>query len=149
MQGPAPASPESATGPATLVLFDGVCAFCNGAVDWLLRHDPEGRLRFAPLQGETAARLRARHPEIPAEVDTLVAIETVGGRERVSLRSEAVFRACAAIADAPRWVRWLERVPRPLVDLAYRLFARMRYRAFGRLDACRVPRPGERSRILD
>jgi predicted DCC family thiol-disulfide oxidoreductase YuxK len=135
-------------GPA-IVLFDGVCAFCNGAVDWLMRRDPAGRLRFAPLQGETAARLRARHPEIPTELDTIVLVETVAGRERVTLRSEAVLRACAAIAGAPRWTRWLALVPRPLADLGYRLFARVRYRVFGRLDACRVPLPGERSRILD
>src|SRR5262245_17251873 len=56
---------------ALIVLFDGACAFCNRAVDWLLRRDPEGRLRFAPLQGETAARLRARHPEIPAALETI------------------------------------------------------------------------------
>jgi predicted DCC family thiol-disulfide oxidoreductase YuxK len=144
------ASNASAGDPgAAIVLFDGVCVFCNGAVDWLMRRDPAGRLRFAPLQGETAARLRARHPEIPTELDTIVFVETVAGRERVALRSEAVLRACAAIEGAPRWTRWLALVPRPLADLGYRLFARVRYRIFGRLDACRVPLPGERSRILD
>jgi predicted DCC family thiol-disulfide oxidoreductase YuxK len=146
---PASGSGEAADGPAAIVLFDGVCAFCNGAVDWLMRRDPDGRLRFAPLQGETAARLRARHPEIPTELDTIVLVETVAGRERVCLRSEAVVRACAVIAGAPRWTRWLALVPRPLADLGYRLFTRVRYRVFGRLDACRVPLPGERSRILD
>ena len=145
MEGPAS---EPAGGEA-IVLFDGVCAFCNRAVDWLLRRDPAGRLRFAPLQGETAARLRARHPEIPAALDAIALVETVDGRERVSLRSEAVLRACARIADAPGWVRWLALVPRPLADLGYRLFARVRYRVFGRLDACRIPLPGERARILD
>ena len=145
MPDPAAADAE----PEVIVLFDGVCAFCHGAVDWLLRHDPEGRLRFAPLQGETAARLRARHPEIPATLETLVTVERVGGRERVSLRSAAVLRACAAISAAPRWVRLLALVPAPLADLAYRLLASVRYRVFGRLDACRLPLPGERSRILD
>jgi len=149
MQGPASERAEAAPGAAVIVLFDGACAFCNRAVDWLLRRDPEGRLRFAPLQGETAARLRARHPEIPAELETLVTVETLAGRERVHLRSEAIFRACAAIAGAPRWVGWLARLPRPLTDLGYRLFARARYRLFGRVEACRLPRPGERARILD
>ena len=149
MQGPAPDPAARLPGAAVIVLFDGVCAFCNGAVEWLLRHDPEGRLRFAPLQGETAAGLRARHPEIPATLETLVVVETVAGEERVWLRSAAVLRACAAISAAPRWVRWLALVPRPLADLGYRLLARVRYRVFGRLDTCRLPLPGERSRILD
>ena len=135
--------------PAGIVLFDGVCGFCDAAVRWLLRRDPEGRLRFAPLQGETAARLRARHPAIPHGLETLVFVAAGDGDEGVYLRSEAVFRACAAISGAPRWVRVLALLPRALTDRGYRLLARARYRVFGRLDACRVPAPGERERMLD
>ena len=132
-----------------LVLFDGVCAFCHGAVRWLIERDPQARLRFAPLQGETAAALRQRHPELPGDLDTLVYVETMGGAERVYVRSEAVWRACAAIGALPRGLRWWARLPQPLADLGYRIFARLRYRVFGRLDACRLPEPGERERFLD
>jgi predicted DCC family thiol-disulfide oxidoreductase YuxK len=118
-------------------------------VRWLARRDPEARLRFAPLQGATAARLRARHPEIPHGLETLVYVEGSGPGERVHLRSEALFRACAAISGAPPWVGLAARLPRAATDLGYRLFARARYRLFGRLDACRVPGPGERARMLD
>jgi len=133
---------------AGIVLFDGVCGFCDAAVRWLVRHDPEGRLRFAPLQGATAARLRARHPALPEGLETLVYVDGDARGERVYLRSQALFRACAAIA-APRWVGLLARLPRGLTDAGYRIVARLRYRVFGRLDACRVPGPGERERMLD
>ena len=95
--------------PGGLVLFDGVCAFCDGAVRWLIERDPHARLRFAPLQGETAAALRRRHPELPSDVDTLVYVETLGGAERVYLRSEAVWRACDAIGVLPRTMRTARR----------------------------------------
>lgn len=143
------AAGEPIAEPAGIVLFDGVCGFCDAAVRWLLRHDPEGRLRFAPLQGETAARLRAREPSIPEGLGTLVYVVASDAGERIYLRSEAVFRACAAISGAPRWVGILARLPRALTDLGYRLVARLRYRLFGRLDACRIPGPGERERMLD
>jgi predicted DCC family thiol-disulfide oxidoreductase YuxK len=143
------AAGEPLAEPAGVVLFDGVCGFCDAAVTWLVQRDPEARLRFAPLQGETAARLRARHPEIPEGLETLVYVEGGGARERVHLRSEAVFRACAAISGAPGWIRLAARLPRAATDLGYRIFARTRYRVFGRLDACRVPAPGERARMLD
>ena len=142
------ASPSIAE-PAGIVLFDGVCAFCDAAVRWLVHRDPEARLRFAPLQGETAARLRQRHPEIPDGLSTMVYVEGSGPHERVHLRSEAVFRACAAISRAPRWIRLAARLPRALTDPPYRIFVRLRYRLFGRLDACRVPAAGERDRMLD
>ena len=145
----ASAASEPGRGPAGIVLFDGVCAFCDAAVGWLVRCDPEARLRFAPLQGATAAALRARHPEIPGGLETLVYVDASDGGERVYLRSQAVFRACAAISGAPRWVALLARLPRVLTDLGYRLFASVRNRAFGRLDACRIPGPGERDRMLD
>jgi predicted DCC family thiol-disulfide oxidoreductase YuxK len=134
---------------AGIVLFDGVCAFCDATVRWLVRHDPEARLRFAPLQGSTAAQLRARHPGIPEGLETLVYVVASDRGERFYLRSEAVFRACAAISGAPRWVGLAARLPRALTDLGYRLIARVRYRVFGRLDACRIPAPGERERMLE
>jgi len=143
------ASPAPVAAPAGVVLFDGACAFCDAAVRWLVRRDPEARLRFAPLQGETAARLRTRHPEIPDGLATLVYVEGSGPGERVHLRSEAVFRACAAISGTPGWVGVAAQLPRAATDLGYRIFARLRYRVFGRLDACRVPGPGERARMLD
>ncbi len=145
----ASAASEPSAEPAGIVLFDGVCGFCDAAVPWLVSRDPELRLRFAPLQGATAARLRARHPEIPDGLETLVYVEASGSDERVHLRSEAVFRACAAISGAPRWVGLVARLPRAATDLGYRIFARVRYRVFGRLDACRVPGPAERARMLD
>ena len=135
---------------ARVVLYDGVCGFCNGSVRWLIERDPEARLRYAPLQGETAAALRARHPEIPTELDTIVFVEVRPGDERVWLRSSAVFRVMRELGAPWRWIgclRWL--APAALWDVAYRAFARRRYRWFGRLEACPIPSPALRARFLD
>jgi predicted DCC family thiol-disulfide oxidoreductase YuxK len=135
---------------ARVVLYDGVCGFCNGSVRWLIERDPEARLRYAPLQGETAAALRARHPEIPTELDTIVFVEARPGGERIWLRSSAVFRVMRELGGPWRWIgrlRWL--APVALWDVAYRAFARRRYRWFGRLEACPIPSPAVRARFLD
>jgi predicted DCC family thiol-disulfide oxidoreductase YuxK len=131
-----------------LVLFDGVCVVCNRAARWLMARDPEALLRFATLQGETAAAVRARHPEIPEDIDTVVYVDTSGGGERVYLRSEALLRAWAAVDPASPWRRLLAALPRPLADLGYRLFARTRYRLFGRYETCPLPTPPHRERML-
>lgn len=131
-----------------LVLFDGVCNVCDGAVRWLLEHDPTGRLHFAALQGETAAALRLRHPEIPHDIDSMVYVDASGGDEQVYLRSQAVLRVWIEVSPEralPRRLLWL---PRFLLDFAYWLFASLRYRLFGKRDECRVPTPGERARFL-
>jgi predicted DCC family thiol-disulfide oxidoreductase YuxK len=136
-----------ATAPR-LVLYDGVCGFCDASVRWLLARDDRALFRFAPLQGATAGELRARHPEIGDSLDGIAYVETSDGSERVHMRSEAVFRILAELDPPWKWFAMLRWLPRPLTELGYRIFARLRYRVFGRLDECRVPTPVERRRFL-
>lgn len=127
-----------------LVLYDGTCGFCDTSVQWILRHDAAGTFRFAPLQGETAREVKARHPEMPEDLDSIVLVDG----EHVSWRSEAIFRICARLDGAWKVLAWLRWLPRALTDLGYRIFASHRYRWFGRVDSCRVPAPGQRARFL-
>lgn len=148
--GEMPVFPESAkrAGPADLVLYDGVCGFCNGVVRWLLAHDAKKALTFAALQGETASALRARHPEIPESIDTFVFVERRAAGERVWLRSAALFRLFAALPAPWRWIAALRVFPRALTDRVYDAFARRRYRWFGELETCPVPTLEVRARFL-
>ena len=137
--------------PERIAFFDGVCSFCDGTVKWLVAHDPEQRLHFAPLQGETAATVRAGFPDrFPVDIDTFVYLEPgddFAGR-RIHLRSEAVFALADDLGGELRWITRFRWLPRWLTDLAYRLFASNRYRMFGKLEACDVPTPADRARLL-
>jgi len=130
--------------PPFLVLYDGVCGLCSRAVAWLIAHDRERCLSFAPLQGETAARLRAIHPGIPAGLEAVVYVE----RGAVHLRSSAFLHVSRHLDRPWRWahgLRWLPALP---LDLLYGLVARVRYRIWGRFDACRVPDRSDGGRFL-
>ena len=134
--------------PDRVVLFDGVCVVCNRSVDWLLRRDLESRLHFAPLQGETAQRIREALPgALPEDLDSIGYLERSGGGLRVSLRSQALRRILEDVGGGPG-LGLLRVVPVAVADLGYRVFARLRYRLFGRRDACRIPSPAERTRFL-
>lgn len=140
----APANSETTSFPRAIVLYDGVCGLCSETVRWLLRHDTHEFFYFAPLQGDTAARLRSVHPEIPTELDSVVYIED----GRVFLRSRAFVELARHLNPPWRWaysVRWF---PTVLVDIVYRTIARVRYRIWGKVDACPVATPRERARIL-
>ena len=128
-----------------LLLYDGVCALCNGAVTFVLKRDRSGAVRFAPLQGETAASFLKDRPEL-AGIDSMIWIEPSG---------RAFTRSAAAIAIARHagggWATIASIVgviPTVLRDALYDVVARTRYRIFGRYDACPVPPPGERARFL-
>ena len=135
--------------PAATVFFDGECGFCDRQVQWLLEKDVDRSLHFAPLQGETAAAVRAVMPGLIAgQPETVVFAESDGDGVRISYRSDAALRILAVAQVAPRAARLLNLVPRPLRELGYRLVARIRYRVWGRLETCRVPTPDQRARFL-
>ena len=127
-----------------IVFFDGVCGFCNHSINWLLARDPRHRLRFAPLQGATA---RSEVPEgLRNRLDTLVFLRD----SRIYTRTAAVSRILMTLGG--HWwscgaLLWL--IPWPVRDFGYRIIAHLRYRLFGKLDACRIPSPSERSLFLD
>lgn len=127
-----------------VVLYDGTCGLCARSVRWILHHERDAELRFAPLQGETAQALRARFPEIPTTLDSVVLVED--GQAR--LRSKAFLYLGRHLRAPWRWwyaLRWL---PGFALDLGYRLIAKVRYRVWGRVDACELPAPEQRARFL-
>ncbi len=134
----------SAPTDKTIVLFDGICNFCNATINLLIDHDPKSRLRFASLQSNTGQRLLAEH-SLP--VDWLESIVVLDANQ-VLTRSSGMLR----IATRLGWpwkalgVFWI--VPRPLRDAVYGFIAKHRYRWFGQSDSCRVPTPELRERFL-
>ncbi len=129
-----------------LVLYDGECPLCVGAVRFLLQHDAAARLRFAPRSSATAQAIRARRPEWAA-LDSMVVLDR--DRDVAWVRSDAVLAATAALGGGWAVLALLGRlVPRSVRDAAYRVFARMRRRlAAGR--ACPVMPEAWRDRFLD
>ena len=132
---------------SVLVLYDGVCGLCNRTVRFLLRIDRRRRLKFAPLQGEPAKEIVARHG-VPDDLDTFVLARVVAGREVVSVRSAAVLDALAAVGGVWRLSAVFRLVPRPVRDRIYDWIAARRYRWFGKYDSCPTPRPEDRERFL-
>jgi predicted DCC family thiol-disulfide oxidoreductase YuxK len=44
-----------------IILFDGVCNFCNSTVNFVLKNDRTKKLRFAPLQSVTGEQILKLH----------------------------------------------------------------------------------------
>ena len=138
-------------GSNPIILYDGVCGLCNSLVQFLLKRDTQGRLRFASLQSDFAAKVLQRHGFDPKDLDTMHLVENYEqADERVLQRSNAILRAgrelgglWSALAAAGRIV------PRPLRDVFYGLVASNRYRVFGKYETCMLPDPNQRSRFLD
>lgn len=128
-----------------VVLFDGVCNLCNGAVNFIIDRDPAGYFRFAPLQSDAAAPYLDGADGVAGDLGTIVLVED----GETYVRSTAALRVARRLT-APWPLLFLAiAVPRPLRDAVYDWVAHNRYDWFGKRDECRLPTPGLRDRFLD
>ena len=134
---------------ATVLLYDGVCGFCNKTVQMILNHDKRGTMRFAPLQSDYGKAVIARHPDLKS-VDSVVFLETSStDEERVYVRSDASLHVAAYLGGWWKLFLIAYIIPRPVRDFLYDLIAGYRYRIFGKYDSCLLPPQDVRARFLD
>jgi predicted DCC family thiol-disulfide oxidoreductase YuxK len=131
-----------------VLLYDGICGFCNGAVQTILRLDRRGALRFAALDSDYARDVIARHPDLQG-VDSVVFVDNAGQTdERVTVRSAAALRVVDYLGGPYRALTVAGIIPAPIRDRLYDGFARIRYRVFGTKDTCPIPAPDVRARFI-
>lgn len=128
-----------------LIIFDGVCNFCDASVNFIMNHDKNARFKFSASQHEGGERVLESFGIHADEVDTLYLLEN----GQLYDRSTAALRIARHL-DTP-W-NWFYHaficLPKTFRDPVYNLIARNRYRLFGKKEACRMPSPEERARFI-
>lgn len=134
---------------APVLLYDGTCGFCNASVQFIIARDRRKTMKFAPLQSDVGQQVIGRHPELEG-VDSVVYVNAVGdaSQETVAVRSDAALAVCRYLGAPWSWAGVARIVPARLRDAGYDLFARHRYRFFGRHDACMLPPRDVRDRFI-
>ncbi|WP_096270847.1 thiol-disulfide oxidoreductase DCC family protein [Paucisalibacillus globulus] len=127
-----------------VILFDGVCNFCNSSVQFIIKRDPQGIYQFTSLQSDVGQKLLKDH-EVPVELDSFIYIED----EKIYFKSTAALKVCRNLKGLWKLLYIFIIVPRPLRDAVYGVIARNRYKWFGKRDACMIPSPEQRKRFLD
>ncbi len=138
-------TPDSASGPAPVIVFDGVCALCSRWVRFLLRFDRHGRYRFAAMQGTHGRRLMRAHGLDPDDPLSFLLVE----HGHAHTDTDAIVRVLAGLGGPWRLAALARLLPRSLRDRGYRWLARNRYRWFGRHGSCYRPSPEQVHRFLD
>ena len=127
-----------------IVLFDGTCAFCEGAVTFIARRDSAGYFRFGASQTPDALAILAAHGVNRESTRSLVLIEDGA----VYLRSTASLRIARRLVWPWSLLGALLLVPAPLRDPFYRIVATVRHRLSGPSIACELPPPAIRDRLI-
>ena len=132
-----------------LLLYDGICALCNGVVQFLLKHDRQEKLRYAPLQSTLGREILGRFGIHTFPDGVVLLTDALKAQERLYNRSDAVGGALRLLPTPWRLLgRLLFMVPRTLREFGYGIVARLRYRILGRYDTCPLPPLDQRRKLL-
>ena len=130
--------------PDKIVLFDGVCNFCNSSVQFIFKHDKSNSIQFASLQSNTGQALLAKH-SIPKEIDSVIFIEN----EKAYTKSSAALKIAGYFGGIWKLMNIFWIVPAFVRNFFYDIVAKNRYKWFGKKDNCMLPSPEIKNRFLD
>ncbi len=127
-----------------VIVFDGVCNWCNAWVNITIDYDPHAKFKFGMLQSEPAQQI-LKELRLPAEgFETFLLLE----QGHVYTKSTAALRVLKQLSGFWPFFYLGIVIPRPLRDALYDYIARRRYEWMGKADTCRVPTPADRDRFV-
>lgn len=128
-----------------IILFDGVCNFCNYWVNFAIKRDKKKKLMFAALQGEAAKELLQQYQINPTSLSSVILID----KGKAYTQSSAAIRICKYLDGGWKLFYGLMIIPKFIRDFFYNIIARNRYKWYGKKESCMVPTPELRERFLD
>ena len=128
-----------------VIIFDGVCNYCCGFVNFIINRDPQAIFRFVPFQSNTAHGILKEYDYPVDNLDTFVLIE----EGKLYTKSEAGLRVQKLLGGLHTLLYAFIVVPAPIRDAVYDYIARHRYEWYGKKNECMVPTPDVKSRFLE
>ena len=128
-----------------VILFDGVCNFCNSAVNFTIKRNRKANIKFAPMQSEAGNKLLQQYHLSPHDLSSFIFIENATvykqstGVLKVSRHLRGLWPLCYGFIIVPKFIR----------DGIYNWIAKNRYKWFGVRQECMIPTPEVKARFLN
>jgi predicted DCC family thiol-disulfide oxidoreductase YuxK len=129
-----------------IVLFDGVCSFCNDSVRFIIKRDKKDLFRFASLQSRLGQELTKERGIDTRQIDSIILIQP---GEAYYIKSDAALNIAKNLNALYPLLSVFLYLPNKLRDFFYDIIARNRYKWFGKKEECPIPTPEERAKFLD
>ena len=123
-----------------IILFDGVCGLCKKSVDILIKMDKKKRFKYTSLQGEYVKTL-----DIEPDIDSIIFYED----NTIYYKSTAILKICQALGGIWKVTAIFYIIPRVIRDFIYDVIAKYRYKIFGKMESCRMPKESEQALFID
>lgn len=128
-----------------IILFDGICNLCNGAITFIIKRDKNDLFRYAPLQSDIGKELAEKHHIDLTKVDSIILV----ANEKAVAKSTAALRIAQHLSGGWPLLAIFLIIPTFIRNVVYDFIARNRYKWFGKKDACMIPTQELKSKFLD
>jgi len=128
-----------------IILFDGICNYCNEKVNFIIKHDAKNIFRFAALQSEIGQEI-VKQSGINTSIDSLILIEHGNA---YYIKSEAIFKILKQLNTPLKGFILFNILPSLLKDRIYEYIAKNRYKWYGKKEVCMIPSPTIQYKFLD
>ncbi len=129
-----------------IILFDGVCNLCNGAVQFIIKRDKNEIFQFSPLQGAMGKKLISERNIDVGKIDSIILIEP---GKAFYIKSDAVLKIGMELQNYGTISYVLNLIPSTLRNIVYDFVARNRYKWYGKKEVCMVPAPALKNKFLE
>jgi len=129
-----------------IVLFDGVCNLCDGAVNFIIKRDKHDIFRYASLQSEVGIQLAKDIGVDTSQLDTIILIDS---SMTFYHKSTAALQIAKRLSGGYPLLSVFLILPKSLRDWVYDIIAKNRYKWFGKKDSCVIPTPKLKALFID
>jgi predicted DCC family thiol-disulfide oxidoreductase YuxK len=128
----------------SIILFDGVCNFCNKTVNIIIKHDRADKFRFAPLQSVYSQDMLFKFGLSQQALSSVILIE----EGQLFTKSDAVIKIAHQLSGWPQLFFYMKWIPKVIRNFFYDVLAKYRYRLFGKQISCMVPSKKNQDKFL-
>jgi len=128
-----------------IILFDGVCNFCNSSVLRIIKHDKKNIFLFTSLESASGKRITAHFNIDTAQIDSIILIES---STNYFIKSTAALKILKQFNGFWKIFQICWVIPPFIRNSMYNYIAKNRYAWFGKKDNCMIPTPEIKSKFI-
>lgn len=128
-----------------IILFDGVCNLCNGAVQFIIKHDKKDVFRFVALQSELGKEICNYIGIDQTKIDSIVLYNP---NVAYYYKSSAIIEISEDLGGIYSLISIFKIFPEKFRNYIYDYIATNRYKWYGKKESCMIPTPELKAKFL-
>ncbi|WP_299157563.1 DCC1-like thiol-disulfide oxidoreductase family protein [uncultured Tenacibaculum sp.] len=128
-----------------IILFDGICNFCNDAVLKTINYDKENQFVFASLQSDIGKKITSHLGINTSKIDSIILYDP---DIAYYIKSTAALKIMNEFGGIWKVSKFFLIFPETIRNIVYNFIAKNRYKWFGKKEECMIPSKEVKEKFL-